>query len=87
MLEVEEVLRANIDTVIDFEGLPTERRTPSVPFEALQQLYRNALLHRTYESSNAPVRASRSAGTGSPRTATRRWSFRRRSPQWQRSWA
>jgi ATP-dependent DNA helicase RecG len=35
MLDVEEVLRANIDTVIEFEGLPTERRTPSVPFEAL----------------------------------------------------
>jgi ATP-dependent DNA helicase RecG len=58
MLEVEEVLRANIDTVIEIEGLATERRTPSVPFEALQQLYRNALLHRTYESSNAPVRVS-----------------------------
>jgi len=58
MLEVEEILRANIDTVIEFEGLPTEQRTPSVPFEALQQLYRNALLHRTYESSNAPVRVT-----------------------------
>lgn len=58
MLEVEEILRANIDTVVDFEGLPAEQRTPSVPFEALQQLYRNALLHRTYESSNAPVRVS-----------------------------
>ena len=56
MLEVEEVLRANIDTVIEFEGRPAEQRTPSVPFEALQQLVRNALLHRTYESSNTPVR-------------------------------
>jgi ATP-dependent DNA helicase RecG len=56
MLEVEEVLRANIDTVIEFEGRTAEQRTPSVPFEALQQLVRNALLHRTYESSNAPVR-------------------------------
>lgn len=58
VLELEEILRANIDTVAEFEGLPTERRTPSVPFEALQQLYRNAVLHRTYESSNAPVRVS-----------------------------
>ncbi len=58
MLEIEEVLRANIDTVIEFEGRPAEQRTPSVPFEALQQLVRNALLHRTYESSNAPVRIS-----------------------------
>jgi ATP-dependent DNA helicase RecG len=58
MLEVEEILRANIDTFIEFEGLPAERRTPSVPFEALQQLYRNALLHRTYDSGNAPVRVT-----------------------------
>jgi ATP-dependent DNA helicase RecG len=53
VLEVEEVLRANIDTVVVFEGLAMEQRTPSVPFEALQQLFRNALLHRTYQSSNA----------------------------------
>ena len=58
MLEMEKILRANIDTVVEFEGRATEERTPSVPFEALQQLYRNALLHRTYETSNAPVRVS-----------------------------
>jgi ATP-dependent DNA helicase RecG len=44
--------------IVAFEGLATEERTPSVPFEALQQLFRNAVLHRTYESSNAPVRVS-----------------------------
>src|SRR5262249_1048921 len=33
-------------------------RTPSVPFDVLQQLVRNAVLHRTYESSNAPVRVT-----------------------------
>jgi ATP-dependent DNA helicase RecG len=58
LLEVEEVLRSHIDTIVAFEGLATEERTPSVPFEALQQLFRNAVLHRTYESSNAPVRVS-----------------------------
>jgi ATP-dependent DNA helicase RecG len=58
LLEVEEVLRSHIDTVVAFEGLATEERTPSVPFEAIQQLFRNAVLHRTYESSNAPVRVS-----------------------------
>lgn len=58
LLEAEEVLRSHIDTILTFEGLPTEERTPSVPFEALQQLFRNAVLHRTYESSNAPVRVS-----------------------------
>ncbi|MGH3168959.1 MAG: ATP-binding protein, partial [Trebonia sp.] len=58
VLDVEEVLRANIDTVVQFEGLAKEQRKSSVPFEALQQLLRNALLHRTYEASNAPVRVT-----------------------------
>jgi ATP-dependent DNA helicase RecG len=58
LLETEEVLRSHIDTIVVFEGLPAEERTPSVPFEALQQLFRNAVLHRNYESSNAPVRVS-----------------------------
>jgi ATP-dependent DNA helicase RecG len=58
ILEVEEILRSHIETVVTFAGLPTEERKPSVPFEALQQLFRNAVLHRTYESSNAPVRVS-----------------------------
>jgi ATP-dependent DNA helicase RecG len=58
LLDAEEVLRSQIDTVTRFAGLPTEERVPSVPFEALQQLLRNAVLHRTYESSNAPVRVS-----------------------------
>ncbi|MGH3274487.1 MAG: ATP-binding protein [Streptosporangiaceae bacterium] len=55
---IEEIVRSHIDTIVRFEGLPTEKRQPSVPFEALQQLIRNAVLHRTYESSNAPVRVS-----------------------------
>ena len=58
ILEVEEILRSHIETILTFEGLPTEERKPSVPFEALQQLFRNAVLHRTYESSNAPIRVN-----------------------------
>lgn len=58
ILEVEEILRSHVETIVAFEGLPTEERTPSVPFEALQQLFRNAVVHRTYEASNAPVRVS-----------------------------
>lgn len=58
VLEVEELLRSHIETIVRFEGLATEERTPSVPFEALQQILRNAVLHRTYETSNAPVRVS-----------------------------
>lgn len=58
LLEVEKLLRLHIATIVAFEGLATEERRPSVPFEVLQQLFRNAVLHRTYESSNAPVRVS-----------------------------
>ena len=35
---------------------PLEVRRPDYPIVALQQLARNAVLHRTYEYSNAPVR-------------------------------
>jgi ATP-dependent DNA helicase RecG len=33
-----------------------ERRHPDYPLPALQQLTRNAVMHRTYEGTNAPVR-------------------------------
>lgn len=56
VLEVEEIIRSHIETIVQFEGMATERRAPSVPFEALRQLVRNAVLHRTYQASNAPVR-------------------------------
>lgn len=58
VIEIEEILRSHIETIVQFEGVPTETRTPSVPFEALQQLFRNAVLHRSYDASNAPVRVS-----------------------------
>jgi ATP-dependent DNA helicase RecG len=35
---------------------PVEQRTQPYPLSALQQLVRNAVLHRTYEATNAPVR-------------------------------
>lgn len=33
-----------------------ERRRPTYPMEALQQLSFNAVMHRTYENTNAPIR-------------------------------
>ena len=58
VLELEEVLRAHIDTRVVITGEPVERRQPSIPFEALQQVVRNAVMHRQYEGTSAPVRVT-----------------------------
>jgi len=49
-------LRAHLATRVEFAGLPVEQRRAPYPFAALQQITRNALMHRNYEGTNAPVR-------------------------------
>lgn len=56
--EVDEIVRSNIGTTVRFAGEEREIRRPDIPFEAIQQLVRNALIHRNYEGTNAPVRVS-----------------------------
>lgn len=41
---------------MDIESGARERRYPDYPVVALQQFARNALIHRTYEATHAPVR-------------------------------
>ncbi len=53
---IEELLRANIQTSVDLTSGPVEIRRPDYPIAALQQIIRNAILHRSYENTNAPVR-------------------------------
>lgn len=53
---LEEVLKINISASVDFTSQPTEIRHPDFPMVALQQLTRNAVLHRNYEGTNAPIR-------------------------------
>lgn len=53
---LEEKLVAHNRTRVDFLSGPQEQRTALYPLVALQQLARNAILHRTYEATNAPVR-------------------------------
>lgn len=50
-----ETLEINISTAIDLTSAATELRRPDYPIAALQQLAFNAVMHRTYEGTNAPV--------------------------------
>lgn len=50
-------IKATLAVSVDFtSGSTTEIRSSPYPLVALQQLCRNAVLHRTYEHTNAPVR-------------------------------
>ncbi|MEU7616137.1 ATP-binding protein [Micromonospora rifamycinica] len=54
--ELDELLRLNIRTAVEIgDGLRDVRR-PTYPLAALQQLTRNAILHRSYEGTSSPVR-------------------------------
>lgn len=55
---LEEKLEAHIETAHDLTSGPIEVLRPAYPMVALQQLVRNAVLHRNYETSNAPIRIS-----------------------------
>jgi ATP-dependent DNA helicase RecG len=43
-------------TSVDITGGPREERRSLYPLAALQQLVRNAVMHRTYEATHAPIR-------------------------------
>lgn len=55
---LDDKLEAHIQTAVEITSGPLERRRPDYPLAALQQLTRNALMHRTYEATNAPVRVT-----------------------------
>lgn len=54
--QIDRVLKANISIKTEIPAEGAEQRSPDYPLDALVQLVRNAVLHRTYESSYAPVR-------------------------------
>lgn len=56
LLELDELLKVNVRTAVDLTSSAVERRQPDYPLVALQQLTRNAVMHRNYETSSAPVR-------------------------------
>jgi ATP-dependent DNA helicase RecG len=56
---LDDKLRATLTVAVEFaSGTTTEVRTTPYPLSALQQLTRNAVMHRTYEGTNAPVRVN-----------------------------
>lgn len=53
---LDDKLKANISIRVDLTSSDLEKRGPDYPLAALQQLIRNAVMHRTYEATNAPIR-------------------------------
>ncbi|MBB4638952.1 ATP-binding protein [Longimicrobium terrae] len=56
MRRIDDKLESHNRTAIDITSGPREERRSLYPVAALQQLVRNAVMHRTYEATNAPVR-------------------------------
>ncbi len=54
--QVDELLRINISVALTVPPTATDVPRPDYPLAALQQIIRNAVLHRVYEDSNAPIR-------------------------------
>ena len=55
---LDEKLNAHNRIAVDFTTSVVEQRTELYPIPALQQIARNAVMHRTYEATNAPIRMS-----------------------------
>jgi ATP-dependent DNA helicase RecG len=53
---IDEKMKAGISTAVDIHSAATEKRHADYPLAALQQLVRNAVMHRSYEGTNAPIR-------------------------------
>jgi ATP-dependent DNA helicase RecG len=78
---IDELFQAHISVASSFTAHSTEQRYADYPLVALQQLTRNAVLHRTYEGTHAPVRISwfndriEIQNPGGPFGQVNRWNF------------
>lgn len=55
---LDDKLIAHNRMTVDFTSGPVEKRAETYPIEALRQITRNAIMHRTYDGTNAPVRVT-----------------------------
>lgn len=53
---IEQKFAAHNQVRIDYQTADREKKRSTCPPTAFQQLFRNAIVHRTYEATNAPVR-------------------------------
>ncbi|HJT31440.1 MAG TPA: ATP-binding protein, partial [Pirellulales bacterium] len=53
---IDDILEANIAIATNIAAGPRELKHPDYPIVALQQLARNAVMHRNYETTHAPIR-------------------------------
>ena len=53
---LDELLDLNVSVRTEVAGAPRERRRPDYPADAFRQLAYNAVMHRSYEGANTPVR-------------------------------
>ncbi|HET9625519.1 MAG TPA: RNA-binding domain-containing protein [Kofleriaceae bacterium] len=55
---LDDLIEANIRTGLDVVGRATHVARPDYPIDALRQVTRNAVMHRAYDGTNAPVKLS-----------------------------
>ena len=53
---MDELVETNVSVRTDVTSATRETRSPDYPVVALKQLIRNAVMHRSYDGTNAPVR-------------------------------
>ncbi len=53
---LDELLDLNVSVRTQVAGVPRERQRPDYPADALRQLAHNAVMHRSYEGTNTPIR-------------------------------
>ena len=53
---LDDLLEINVSIEVEVAGHKTEKRKPDFPIDALSQIVRNAILHRSYEVGANPVR-------------------------------
>jgi ATP-dependent DNA helicase RecG len=56
--QMDDVLRAHNSVSSDFTSTSIEIDSPEYPIVALQQIVRNAVMHRNYEGTSAPIRVT-----------------------------